>query len=204
MRSDRASGLRSFVVVSLALLAVSTCSNGAAEPTETTDSEGPAPGSPCSTPGQFLQSSDGESLICSSRSESGEELPAPLWRASTGRLSDSLTDDEIRAVDVVRQAYAAHPAGGTWPESEEITLLFVNEMASAAALASDQQIEPFAGFESLVNGYAGANQVSQDTAVAAISGLLLGVVELFGDDSDSGSYAVAMLEAAVEAAGAGG
>lgn len=157
-------------------------------------------GQPCSPPGRFAATADGESAICSATTAEGEALAAPAWRPAAGDASQGLSEEQKAAVDLVRQTFAAHPAGGEWPEDDETTLLFVNDIASATQVASEQGLEPAATFASLVDGYSGANGVSSDEATAAITGLLLGVADLFQGET-AGLYASEMLQAAVADAG---
>lgn len=194
------------VLIVVAIVATA-CASSAAENTTTTTttvaSTSPGAsvavlGDPCSPPGSFRETEDGRSAICSRSGESGEALSTPVWRLAAGDVSEGLSSEQGAAVEIVRETYAAHPAGGQWPESDETTLLFVEEMASASRAASDADIDPLTGFNNLVTGYAGANAVSQDESTAAITGLLLGVVTLVGEEDPAGAYATAMLEAGVE------
>lgn len=124
-------------------------------------------------------------------------MATPAWRLAAGDTSQGLSEEQAAAVALVRQTFAAHPAGGEWPADDETTLLFVNDIASATRVASEEGLEPGNTFNSLVNGYSGANSVSSEEATAAVTGLLLGVAELFEGET-AGIYATEMLEAAVE------
>lgn len=184
-------------------LVLGACSGDEADTTTTRVESGPevvALGEPCSPPGRFAETADGRSAICSATNAEGESLSTPVWRLSGGDVSGGLTEAQKQAVETVRRAVAAHPAGTEWPESDETTLLFISEIGSAANLAAASEFDPQDTFDSLVSGYAGANAVGEEEATAAITGLLLGVVELFGEDA-AGSYAAEMLEAAVGSTG---
>jgi hypothetical protein len=136
-------------------------------------------------------------VICSGTNAEGEALATPVWRPAADEGS---TERQQTAVEIVRQTVAAHPAGGEWPESDETTLLFINDIASAARVASDTGLDPLETFSNLVAGYSGANGVTQEEATAAMTGLLLGVVELFEGET-AATYSTQMLTAATEAAG---
>lgn len=185
------------------MLFLSACSSDQGDSTTTTESpesDVAVLGQPCSPPGRFAETADGESAICSATTAEGESLATPVWRLAAGDTSRGLGEEEAAAVELVRQTFAAHPAGGEWPEDDETTLLFVNEIASAARVASQQGLEPASTFTSLVNGYSGANGVSTGEATAAITGLVLGVAELF-EGEPAGIFASEMLEAAAQGSG---
>ncbi|MGD2043060.1 MAG: hypothetical protein PVJ28_05360, partial [Acidimicrobiia bacterium] len=188
------------VAIALSLLVVACSSDQGSETTTTTveiETDLAVMGQPCSPPGRFAQTSDGDSAICSATTAEGEALATPVWRLASGDAFRGLTDDQEAAVGVVRSAYAAHPGGGEWPADDETTLLFVNEIAAATRVASQQELVPAETFNSLVNGYAGANGVGSEEATAAITGLLLGVTELFEGET-AGDYASEMLEAVID------
>lgn len=189
-------------VIVLPLLLVACSSDGSGQTTTTLEdgTDQAVLGQSCSPAGRFAQTSEGDSAICSATTAEGEALATPQWRLASGDAFRGLTEDEEAAVGVVRSTYAAHPAGGEWPEDDETTLLFVNEIAAATRVASQEGFVPAETFNSLVNGYAGANGVDSEEATAAITGLLLGVAELFEGET-AGNYATEMLEAVIQGAG---
>ncbi len=188
-------------IAALSLLAA--CSSGDADPT-TTESDGSSAiatlDQPCSPAGRFAETAEGNTAICSGTDAEGNALTTPVWRLAAENAGEESTERQKAAIEIVRQTVAAHPAGGEWPESDETTLLFINDIASAARVASDTGLDPLETFSNLVAGYSGANGVSQEEATAAMTGLLLGVVELFEGET-AATYSTEMLTAATEAAG---
>lgn len=153
-------------------------------------------GQPCDEPGRIGLNTEGQQLLCSGTSLTGQVLAVPAWRDAVARDLGSDPAFTVAEQDAIDLALSVEPLlAGT---GDHALLVFLYEYAGTMELAADSGIGPDEAFIRLVEGHAAQNGFTMEKSLGITLGMVAGAAILLEPNSPARNYTMDMLDWATD------